>query len=106
MASETVLPEPKGAQTVRRLDLHDRAWTIRTEDGHVHVQAGEPNEPHASLHTDPKTLNDLLEDPGKLDAAVADGSAAIAGDRSALRRLLNSVAAPRSHNQPVTRARA
>jgi hypothetical protein len=87
-------PDPKAPPTLCRLDLHDRVWTIRTEAGHVHVQAGEPNEPDASLRTDPTTLNSLFEDPGKLDGAVADGSAAVAGDRSALRRLLDAAAAP------------
>jgi DNA-binding HxlR family transcriptional regulator len=86
--------DPKAPPTVCRLDLHNRVWTIRIEDGHVQVLAGEPNEPDASLRTDPKTLNALLEDPGKLDAAVSDGIAAIAGDPSALRRLLDAVAKP------------
>jgi hypothetical protein len=60
----------------------------------VQIQAGEPNNPDASLRTDPKTLNALLEDPGKLDAAESDGTAGVAGDRSALRRLLDATAPP------------
>jgi DNA-binding HxlR family transcriptional regulator len=87
-------PDPKAPSTVCRLDLQNRVWTIRTEDGHVQVLDGEPNEPDASLRTDPKTLNALLEDPGKLDAAVSDGTAAVAGDPSALRQLLDAVATP------------
>lgn len=87
-------PDPKAPPAVFRLDLHNRVWTIRAEDGRVQVLAGEPNEPDASLCTDPKTLNALLEDPGKLDAAVSDGTAAIAGDPSALRLLLDAVATP------------
>lgn len=87
-------PDPKAPPTVCRLDLHNRVWTIRTEDGHVQVLAGEPDEPDASLRTDPETLNALLEDPGKLDAAVSDGTAAIAGDPSSLRQLLDAVATP------------
>jgi alkyl sulfatase-like protein len=54
----------------------------------VQVQSGEPASPDASLRTDPRTLNALLDDPGGLDAAVSDGSATVTGDRSALRRLL------------------
>jgi DNA-binding HxlR family transcriptional regulator len=87
-------PDPDAPMTVCRLDLDARPWTIRTEAGRVQIHTGEPNEPDASLHTDPKTLNALLEDPGKLDTAESDGSAAVAGDRRALRRFLDSVAAP------------
>lgn len=87
-------PDPKAPPTVCRLELNDRVWTIRTEHGQVAVLAGEPTEPDASLHTDPHTLNALLDDPGKLDTAASDGSATVAGDRSALRQLLSAVAAP------------
>jgi hypothetical protein len=79
---------------VCRLDLDDRPWTIRSQAGRVQVNAGEPDNPDACLRTDPKTLDTLLEDPGKLDAAESDGTAAVAGDRSALRRLLDATAAP------------
>ena len=81
-------PDPQGAAIVVRLDLDDRIWTVRTEAGQVQVQPGEPATPDASLRTDPRTLNALLDDPGGLVAAVSDGSAAVTGDRSALRRLL------------------
>jgi hypothetical protein len=40
---------------------------------------------------DPQTLNALLEDPSKLDAAISNKSATIAGDPTALRRLLDAV---------------
>jgi DNA-binding HxlR family transcriptional regulator len=85
-------PDPEATPTVCRLDLDDRVWTVRTENERVHVKSGEPINPHACLRTDPKTLNALLDDPGKLDAAVSEGSAAVTGDRSALRRLLDAVA--------------
>jgi hypothetical protein len=39
----------------------------------------------------PRTLNALLENPAGLDAAIRGGSAAAAGSRPALRRLLASV---------------
>jgi DNA-binding HxlR family transcriptional regulator len=87
-------PDPEAAMVTCQLDLDGRLWTVRTENGHVQILAGEPNQPDASLRTDPKTLNALLEDPGKLDAAVSDGIAAIAGDPSALRGLLDAVATP------------
>jgi DNA-binding HxlR family transcriptional regulator len=87
-------PDPQAAATVFRFDLDDRVWTVRAEDGAVHVGSGAPINPDASLRTDPKTLNALLDDPATLDAAESDGSAAITGDQAALRRLLNAVATP------------
>jgi DNA-binding HxlR family transcriptional regulator len=87
-------PDAKAPPTVYRLDLGDnRVWTVRTEDGEVQVQSGEPTRPDASLRTDPKTFNALLEDPWTLVAAESDGTAAVAGSRSALRRLLNAATA-------------
>jgi DNA-binding HxlR family transcriptional regulator len=83
-------PEPDDPPAVFCLELDERPWTIRTEAGRVQIHPGEPNEPDASLRTDPKTLNALLEDPHKLDATESDGTAAVTGDRSALRGLLNA----------------
>jgi DNA-binding HxlR family transcriptional regulator len=87
-------PDPQAAATVFRFDLDDRVWTVRAEDGAVHVGSGAPINPDACLRTDPKTLNALLDDPATLDAAVSDGRATITGDPAALRRLLNTVATP------------
>jgi DNA-binding HxlR family transcriptional regulator len=87
-------PDANAPPTVYRLDLGDnRVWTVRTEDGEVQVQSGEPTRPDASLRTDPKTFNALLEDPWTLVAAESDGTAAVAGSRSALHRLLNAATA-------------
>lgn len=91
-------PDPGAARAVYRLDLGDRVWTVRTEGGEVLVQSGEPTQADASLRTDPKTLNALLEDPGKLKAAESAGSAAVAGSRSALRQLLQA-----SAREPATK---
>jgi DNA-binding HxlR family transcriptional regulator len=91
-------PDPTVPSTTYRLELDDRVWTVRTTAGQVLVQPGEPTRADASLRTAPKTLNALLDDPAALDAAVADGSAAVAGDLSALRRLLQEVTKP----SPVT----
>jgi DNA-binding HxlR family transcriptional regulator len=86
-------PDPRDEQTVVRLDLDDRPWTVRTEDGRLAVKPGEPNNPDATLRTDPTTFNALLEQPRDLTAAVAAGTAIVTGDRQALRRLLRSVSA-------------
>jgi DNA-binding HxlR family transcriptional regulator len=78
---------------VCRVELDDRVFAVRIEDGQLHVQAGEPTMPDVSLRTDPGTLNALLDEPSKLDAAVSEGSAAVTGDLSALRWLLGTVVA-------------
>jgi DNA-binding HxlR family transcriptional regulator len=84
-------PDPTAAPIVCRLDLDDRVWTVRSKDGRVHVDSGDVTEPDVSIRTDSKTLNAVLEDPGRLDADVCDGRAIVAGDHAALRRLLAAV---------------
>lgn len=90
----SVRPDPQAPPATYRFELDDRAWTIRTEAGRVQVQPGEPASADASLGADPKTLNALLENPEALDAAISDGSADVAGDLPALRRLLGAAAIP------------
>jgi DNA-binding HxlR family transcriptional regulator len=84
--------DPGAAPLVCRMELDDRVFDLRIEDGQLLVQAGEPTRPDASLRTDPRTLNALLDDPSTLDGYAADGSAAVTGDWSVLRRLLDTVA--------------
>lgn len=83
-----VRPGPGAPAAVHRVELDDRVWTVRAEDGQVLVEPGEPARADASLRTDPKTLNALLDDPSGLDAAMSGGSVTVEGDLSALRRLL------------------
>jgi DNA-binding HxlR family transcriptional regulator len=87
-------PDPQIAPMVLLLELDGRPWTVRVADGKLHVESGEPACADASLRADPKTLNALLDNPDGLDAAAADGSVTVAGDQPALRRLLDTVAAP------------
>jgi DNA-binding HxlR family transcriptional regulator len=79
-----------------RLELDDRVWTIRSEDGRLQVQPGEPIDPDGSLACDPATLNALLDGTRKFDAAVSDGSVVATGDLPALRRLVRAVTVPAS----------
>jgi DNA-binding HxlR family transcriptional regulator len=90
----SVHPDPLAPPVTCRLELDDRPWTVRTEAGQVQVRPGEPASADASLRTDPKTLNALLENPEALDAAISDGSAMAAGDLGAVRRLLLSAVSP------------
>jgi HxlR-like helix-turn-helix/SCP-2 sterol transfer family len=87
-------PDPTASATTYRLELDDRVWTVRTTAGHVLVQPDEPAKADASLRATPTTFNALLDDPARLDAAMADGVVAATGDLSALRRLLQSVTNP------------
>jgi hypothetical protein len=87
-------PDPQAPPATYRLELDGQIWTVRAEAGRVQVQPGEPGEAGASLRTDPKTLNALLENPAAFDAAVSAGSATAAGDLPALRRLLEAVSSP------------
>jgi DNA-binding HxlR family transcriptional regulator len=87
-------PDPAAPETVYRLELDDRVWAVRSASGRVEIQPGEPDAAAASLRTDPKTLNALLEDPYALNAAVSDGSAVAEGDLAALRRLLEAATLP------------
>jgi DNA-binding HxlR family transcriptional regulator len=86
-------PDPEAAPAVGRLELDERVWTVGVAGGRLRAQAGEPAGADFSLRTDPETLVDLLEAPDALDAALADGSAAISGDRSALRAMLQTAGA-------------
>jgi len=86
--------DPGAAPLVCRLELNDRVFAVRVEDGQMHVQADVPPMPDVSLRTDPWTLNTLLDDPSKLDLAVSEGTAAVEGDWSALRRLLDAAIVP------------
>jgi DNA-binding HxlR family transcriptional regulator len=91
----SVHPAPAAPPATYRIDLDDQAWTVRTRDGEVHVEAGEPATEDVRLRTDPATLNTLLQDPTALDAAVEAGKAVVSGDAAALRRLLDTVSPSR-----------
>jgi DNA-binding HxlR family transcriptional regulator len=79
--------DPKAPSATYRLEMDGRVWAVRTVDGRVHIEPGEPANPVAGLRTDPRTLNDLLEAPSLLDSAQAQ----VSGDRPALLRLLRAV---------------
>src|SRR5581483_7895034 len=72
--------DPRTASADYRIEMDGRVWTVRTADGRVYVEVGEPGHPVASLRTDPKTLNALLEKPSLLDNADVH----VSGDRPAL----------------------
>ena len=100
----SVHPAAAAPPATYRCQLDGRDWTIRTSDGQVHVEPGEPGSPDASIQTGPWTLNALLSDPGSLDTAIADGSVTVTGDLPAVRRLLQAATAPpgRTSADPAT----
>lgn len=50
-------PNPTEPDAVYRVQLDERAWTVRTSAGQVLVLPGEPATPDAAIDTDPKTFN-------------------------------------------------
>lgn len=87
-------PRPDAPPTVYDFDLDGRSWTVRTVDGDVDVQPGEPARADVSIRTDPTTLNALLEDPDTVDAALSEGTIVVTGDLAALRQMLQAVTIP------------
>jgi DNA-binding HxlR family transcriptional regulator len=87
-------PNPDLPATVYCFDLDGRKWTVRTVDGGVDVQPGEPTSADVSIHTDPRTLNALLEAPNTVDAALSEGAIVVTGNLAALRQLLQAVTIP------------
>jgi DNA-binding HxlR family transcriptional regulator len=87
-------PDPAAPPTTCRLELGGRVWTVRLAAGRAEVRPGEPARADVSLRTEPKTLSALLNDPGALATACADGSVAVVGDPAAVDRLLHAVTDP------------
>ncbi|PYC63380.1 HxlR family transcriptional regulator [Micromonospora arborensis] len=88
-------PSPQAPPATYRFELDNRVWTVRTRDGQVHVEAGEPADPDAGLRTDPSTLNSLLDGSISLATARTTGAVVVSGDDAALRRLLETRAGDR-----------
>ncbi|MEU7799670.1 winged helix-turn-helix transcriptional regulator [Micromonospora arborensis] len=84
-------PDPQAPPATYRFELDDQVWTVRTHDGAVHIEPGEPTQVYAGLRTDPATLNALLDGSTSLAAALTSGAADLTGDEAALRRLLDAV---------------
>lgn len=89
-----IRPNFETSPTVYCLELDDRMWTVRTVDGELDVQPGEPTSADVVLRTDPETLNALLNEPHKLDAALSEATIVVEGNLSALRELLAAAAIP------------
>jgi DNA-binding HxlR family transcriptional regulator len=79
-----------------RIQLENRAWTLLRREGVFEIESGDAEAADAGIRTDPITLNDLLLEPDRLDAALATGAVEIDGDVDALRGLLTAVAASSS----------
>ncbi len=89
-----IRPNPATSSIVCGLQLEDRMWTVRTVDGDMDVQQGEPTDADVVLRTDPLTLNTLLSQPHTLDAAISQGTVVVEGNVSALRELLQAATSP------------
>jgi DNA-binding HxlR family transcriptional regulator len=87
-AAHTDLDAP---ETIYRIELDRRVWTVRTVAGRVRVEQGEPATPDATITTTPAVLNALLEDPSVFATAVTDRTVTATGDLRAVRRLLHAM---------------
>lgn len=87
-------PKPETSSIVCGLQLEDRMWTVRTVDGEIDVQYGEPADADVVLRADPRMLNALLSEPHILDAALSEATIVVDGNVSALRELLQAAAIP------------
>ena len=63
-----------------RVELDGRVWGVRGRAGTVVVEPGEPTAPAGAIRTDPRTLNELLDDPAALPGVVGAGRAEVDGD--------------------------
>ena len=79
-------PDPADPPTEYRVELDETVWTVRAENGAMHVERGEPANPVASVSTDPVTFNEWLANP-------AQASVRTSGDPVALAKLARSVSA-------------
>jgi DNA-binding HxlR family transcriptional regulator len=79
-------PDPADPPTEYRVELDETVWTVRAEDGALHVERGEPANPVAGISTDPVTFNEWLENPDRVAVRTS-------GDPIALARLARSVGA-------------
>ncbi|WP_410809261.1 winged helix-turn-helix transcriptional regulator [Micromonospora sp. 067-2] len=84
----SVRPNPEAPAAVYRFELDERVWTIRTQDGQVQIEPGEPAQAQAGLRTDPATLNALLSGDTDLATALTTGKAVRTGDEAVLCQLL------------------
>ena len=63
-------------------------WTAWVADGSLRVVSGEQGTAELVVHTDPWTLNRVLDDPSQISAAMSEGRLVIQGDDTVFRRLL------------------
>jgi DNA-binding HxlR family transcriptional regulator len=87
-------PDPSVPPTVVHVQLHDRTWTVRVRDGRLEIEPGAAAPADGTFRTDPETLNDLIDAPSGLRAALRSGAAEVRGDEAAIRRLLQQVEVP------------
>jgi DNA-binding HxlR family transcriptional regulator len=83
--------DPSAPVTRYRLQLDERVWALRTDSGTLHIEPGEPVDPHAGVRSDPVAFNALLGDPTTLPSALTAGTVETTGDPAAIRRLLRAV---------------
>ena len=85
-------PDPADLATVIGIELDGQRWTADAHDGHLDIHVGDStSDPDAVIHTNPKTLRELIGVSSQLRSAIRSGAATVSGDREAIRRLLEQV---------------
>ena len=77
-----------GLAATYELRLGEQRFRLDVADGRIEIARGSAPAPDATLETDPGTLASVLWHGRKLDEARRAGDLAIAGDRTAVTRLL------------------
>ena len=77
-----------GIETTIGFTLRGQEFDARVDAEGIRIVRGAPEEPDATLATDPDTLSRLVWQGLDLEEAVAAGSASFEGDRAALERFL------------------
>jgi DNA-binding HxlR family transcriptional regulator len=81
--------------------LGEHAFSVQIADGAIEVDRGAPDDPDASIDTDPATLSALIWKRRELADALQAGDITFTGDREALTRFVGLFPPPRRAGAPV-----
>jgi putative sterol carrier protein len=91
-----------GLHAIYALQLGEDRFRIEVAHDEIEIARGAPDQPDATIATDPNTLTALLWGDQRLGAAQHSGKLAIDGDKRAVERFLRLFPIP----EPATTTRA
>jgi DNA-binding HxlR family transcriptional regulator len=83
-----------GFEASIQLDLAGTGFRAEVRDGELEVEYGTIDEPDATIHSDPRTLIDVLHERLDVERALESGDLEISGDEEAARRFLSLAPLP------------